>query len=206
MISAAAAAILAQGHKRDLVAADLLSLDNYARLRAELRREVLELKKLRRVAIGPAVTLHFECWLTLWRQVQEMLRAEGVGPDHAESELAAYAPLVPDGAGLSATAMFEIDDPARRLALLRRLVGVEQTLFLSIDGDVIPGQPDQPTPTEQDAAKASAVMFVRFPFTPTQIAGFRAGKPVVVGFTHPGYGHMALLPDATRQALTADFD
>jgi len=119
--------------KRRLTAADILSLDAYLPVRSERRRQISELKRLRRVEVGPCATFHFENFETMRQQVQEMLYIEKGGDKQLADELEAYNPLIPQGTELSATVMFEIDDPVRRAETLGRLGGVENSP-LSIHG------------------------------------------------------------------------
>src|ERR1700730_14571648 len=110
---------------RQLTRADILPLDEYVKIRRERRREVSELKKQRRVEVGPFATFYFENFATMWQQVQEMLYIEKGGEAQITDELEAYNPLIPQGNELVATVMFEIDDPRRRATSLARLGGIE---------------------------------------------------------------------------------
>lgn len=193
--------------KRRLTRADLMPLDDYAKLRRERRREISEVKKSRRVEVGPFATFYFESFATMRQQVQEMLYIEKGGDQQIEDELAAYNPLIPQGSELVATVMFEIDDPMRRGTVLARLGGVENHVFIEVGGERVIGEADPTRENTSPDGKASAVQFLRFGFTPAQIAVFKAaGSRVLVGFDHPNYGHMAVMPDPVRTALAADFD
>ncbi|HTV88650.1 MAG TPA: DUF3501 family protein [Stellaceae bacterium] len=194
-------------NKRRIARADLLPLDEYVKIRAERRRAVNELKKQRRIAVGPFATFYFENFATMWQQVQEMLYIEKGGDAQIEDELAAYNPLIPQGDELVATVMFEIDDPQRRARTLAQLGGIENATVIEIGGERIGGDADPTRENTSPEGKASSVQFVRFPFTPEQIAAFKTpGARVLVGFDHPNYGHMAVLPEPVRAALAADFD
>jgi hypothetical protein len=143
----------------------------------------------------------------MWLQVQEMLYIEKGGEAQIADELKAYNPLIPNGRELIATILFEIDDPVRRKMFLGRLGGVENTAFIRVADEVIEGIPEADVDRTSGEGKASAVQFVHFPFTPGQIAKFRApDRQVVVGFTHPAYGHMVIMPESVRTALAQDFD
>jgi hypothetical protein len=183
-----------------------MPLGEYAKVRRERRREITELKKDRRVEVGPFATFYFENAATMWSQVQEMLYIEKGGDAQIDDELMAYNPLIPQGKELVATIMFEIDEPARRARELARLGGIETRVFIEIDGDRIGGQPDPTRENTSSEGKASAVQFLRFEFTPAQIAAFKATGRVVVGFDHSNYGHMTMLPEPVRAALVQDFD
>ena len=142
----------------------------------------------------------------MWLQVQEMVHIEKGGLEQVPGELEAYNPLIPDGSELTATFMIEIDDPIRRKRILDGLGGVEETAFIRVGGEMIRGvaEADQDRTTAE--GKASSVQFVHFPFTPDQIAAFGSpGAEVVLGFSHPNYGHMTVLPEAVRARLTGDF-
>ena len=192
---------------RQLSRADILPLDEYVKIRHERRREITELKGQRRVEIGPFATFYFENFATMWQQVQEMLYIEKGGEAQITDELAAYNPLIPQGNELVATVMFEIDDPRRRATALARLGGIENRAFIEMAGEKIRGEPDPTRENTDPDGKASAVQFIRFPFTPPQIAAFKKpGAQIVIGFDHPNYSHMAVMPDPVRAALAEDFD
>src|SRR6185312_3645343 len=192
--------------KHVLTEADILPAAEYARNRTEWRRKVAEKKRNRRLAVGPHVTFYFESYETMWLQVQEMVYIEKGGAEQVPGELEAYNPLIPDGSELTATFMIEIDDPIRRKRILDGLGGVEETAFIRVGGEMIRGvaEADQDRTTAE--GKASSVQFVHFPFTPDQIAAFGSpGAEVVLGFSHPNYGHMTVLPEVVRAQLTGDF-
>lgn len=184
----------------------ILPSAEYVKVRAERRRLMAELKKNRRLEVGPFATFYFESYDTMLHQVHEMLFIEKGGPAQIPDELDAYNPLIPQGAELVATVMFEIDDPLRRARVLGTLGGVEDHAFLRVGAETIRGVPEGDQERSREDGKASAVQFVRFAFTPSQVATFRSGDgDLVVGFDHPNYGHMAVMPSAVRQALARDF-
>ena len=192
---------------RRLTRADILPLEEYIKVRRQRRRQISEIKKRRRVEVGPYATFYFENLDTIWQQIQEMLYIEKGGEAQLADELEAYNPLIPQGAELVATVMFEIDDPARRARELAGLGGVEHHVFIEVEGDRIRGEPDPTRENTSSDGKASSVQFMRFPFTPQQIAAFRTpGARVMIGFDHPNYGHIAALPEPVRTALAKDFD
>lgn len=192
--------------KREITAADILSNDDYARIRDEKRAALIAIKRNRRVAVGPYATFYFENYDTMWLQVQEMLRIEKGGAEQLADELRAYNPMIPNGRELTATLMFEIDDPVRRATVLASLGGVEKTIELRFGGEVVTGQPEQDLDYTSAAGKASSVQFVHFPFTAAQLLKFRVpGTEVVLAIAHPSYGHMAMLPPAVKQELLNDF-
>lgn len=189
---------------RKIAATDLLPLKEYEQQRKSLKQNLIPMKKLRRVEVGPFATFYFENYATMWLQVMEMLRIEKGGDEQVPGELAAYNPLIPQGSELIATMMLEIEDGNRRNKVLLGLGGIEETVFLEIGGETV-----HATPTEYDDrttadGKTSSVHWLRFTLTPDQIARFKSAK-VVIGLSHRNYGHMAVLPDETKAALAADF-
>jgi len=184
----------------------ILPLTEYVKVRAERRRQITEIKKNRRLEVGPFATFYFESYETMLHQVHEMLFIEKGGPAQIPDELSAYNPLIPQGAELVATVLFEIDDPVRRARVLASLGGVESQAFIRVGNDKIRGVPEDDQERSREDGKASSVQFIRFAFTAEQIAAFRScACDVVVGFDHPNYGHMAVPPVAVRQALASDF-
>jgi len=191
---------------RQLTPADILPWDEYARDRAGHRRRISAKKRNRRLEVGPFVTFYFESFDTMWLQVQEMLHIEKGGAAQLADEIAAYSPLIPNGRELTATFMIEIDDELRRHRVLGGLGGIEETAFLQIGGDKITGVAEQDQDRTTAEGKASSVHFLHFPFTDAQVAAFRApGAQVILGFSHAGYSHMAVMPDAVREELAGDF-
>jgi hypothetical protein len=176
----------------------------YGQIRREQRRRIAETKRNRRVEVGPYATFYFENYDTMWHQVHEMLFVEKGGEEQIQGELDAYNPLIPNGSELVATVMFEIEDPRRRAAALLALGGIEAHMLLSIAGETIRGLPDDTRENTSPEGKASSVQFVRFPLTEKQKRRFADGTPVMLGFDHPHYGHLAMVPDPVRQALADD--
>jgi hypothetical protein len=195
------------GAKRELTRADILSPAEYAETRRERRQAITELKKRRRLEVGPFATFFFENYATMWQQVHEMLHVEKGGEAQIADELEAYNPMIPQGDELVATVMLEIDDPARRANVLARLGGIEKHAFLELAGERIHGSPDPTRENTSPDGKASSVQFLWFRFSREQVARFKApGARVIVGFDHPNYAHMAVMPEAVRAALAEDFD
>jgi hypothetical protein len=191
--------------KREITRADILPPEQYASERREHRRRIGEVKRGRRIDVGPYCTFYFESYATMWHQVHEMLHIERGGEAQIRDELEAYNPLIPKGDELIATVMFEIEDPLRRDRALARLGGVERRMFLSVGGERIAGVADPTRENTTPEGKASSVQFLRFPLTPAQKALFRTpGTPVLVGIDHPNYGHMAVMPEAMRATLAED--
>ena len=193
--------------KYRLTREDILPLTEYATIRGDQRKRITEIKRHRRLEVGPFAAFYFENYDTMRHQVQEMLYIEKGGDAQLEDEFAAYNPLIPQGSELVATVMFEIDDPVRRDSALRRLSGIENHVFLDVAGERIRGEPDPTRENTSPEGKASSVRFLRFPFTEGQITRFKiAGAQVIAGFDHPNYGHMTVLPEPVRETLTKDFD
>ena len=191
---------------RKIDASMIIPLAEYVGQRAERRKRIAEIKKNRRLEVGPFATFYFESFDTMLHQVHEMLFIEKGGAEQLPDELAAYNPLIPQGSELVATVMFEIDDPLRRARVLATLGGVEQRAFIRINGATVRGVAEDDQERSREDGKASAVQFIRFPFTAAEIAAFKSGEgDIVVGFDHPSYGHMAVMPTAVRQTLSADF-
>ncbi len=192
--------------ERKITPADIIPDAEYNARRKELRAQSIAQKKNRRMEVGPYATFYFENYQSMWLQVQEMLRIEKGGHEQIAGELEAYNPLIPQGAELIATVMIEIEDADRRERELRKLGHIEDAAFLEVGKDRIKGAPTDYEDRTTADGKTSSVHWLRFVFTPAQIAAFKAGDvPVVLGFTHANYGHMAVMSAATREALAADF-
>ena len=189
-----------------IVEADILAPDIYARERESRRRALIPIKRNRRIEVGPFATFYFENYETMWHQVHEMLHIERGGEQQIIDELDAYNPLIPQGDELVATVMVEIENPVQREATLAKLGGLENHIYLAVGGERVSGVPDPTRENTSDDGKASAVQFVKFPFTAAQKAKFRAaGTQVLCGIDHPNYGHMAVMPESVRAALAQDF-
>jgi hypothetical protein len=191
--------------KHQITAADIIPNEDYVRIRDEKRKALIAVKQNRRISLGPYVTFYFENFDTMWLQIQEMLRIEKGGAEQLEDELRAYNPLIPNGKELTATVMFEIDDPVRRAKILGALGGVEQTMEIRIGNEIIKGKAEEDLDYTSDEGKASSVQFVHFPFTSEQIKAFLTAD-VVLAISHPQYQHMAVMPQLVKQELAKDFD
>ena len=193
-------------NRRKISESDILPLQEYVKQRVERRRSMSALKRNRRVELGPFVTFYFESYDTMLHQVQEMLYIEKGGAEQIDDELAAYNPLIPNGSELTATAMIEIDDELRRKRVLGELGGIEDTFWIRVGGEMVKGVPEQDQERTNEQGKTSSVHFLHFPFTAAQIAAFRQeGAEIVMGCSHPKYGHMAIIAETVRQALATDF-
>src|ERR1700733_8439301 len=189
---------------RKILPQDLLSIPEYDFRRAELKKNLLPVKKLRRVEVGPFATFYFENYQTMWLQVQEMLRIEKGGEEQLAGELEAYNPLIPQGDELIATMMLEIEDADRRNRTLLTLGGIEEAVFMEIGGETVKAAPTDYDDRTTADGKTSSVHWLRFKLNKDQIARFGKER-VVIGVAHKNYGHMAVLNDETRAALAKDF-
>ena len=189
---------------RKITAADLLPLNEYEFQRKTLKANLIPVKKLRRVEVGPFATFYFENYATMWLQVQEMLRIEKGGDEQIPGELDAYNPLIPQGDELIATLMLEIEDETRRNAVLLTLGGIEETVFMEVGGEKIIATPTEYDDRTTPDGKTSSVHWLRFKLTRDQIARFTTDR-VVLGVEHKNCGHMAVLTPETRAALAKDF-
>jgi hypothetical protein len=192
--------------QRKITPADILPDTDYGTKREELRKAAIATRKNRRMEAGPFATFYFENYETMWLQVQEMLRIEKGGEAQIAGELEAYNPLIPQGTELIATLMLEIEDTVRRNAVLLTLGGIEEHVFLELAGERIKATPKEYDDRTTPDGKTSSVHWVRFKLTPAQITEFKSGGgSAVLGIDHPNYGHMAVIPPATRAELAKDF-
>ena len=194
------------GNRFEITKDDILSMAAYGAIRSERRKALVEVKKNRRVPIGPHATFYFENYDTMWQQIHEMLFIEKGGDEQITDELAAYNPLIPKGRELVATLMFEIDDELLRRSILGRLGGVEETVFLKFGENEVIAEAETDVDRTTADGKASSVQFLHFPFTDEQVEAFTENKDeIVLGIKHDNYPHMTLLQPKTREALAADF-
>ena len=186
---------------------DLLAPDIYEKNRRQMRKELVEFKKDRRVPLGPYATFYFECYETMLAQVQEMLHIEKGGDEQLNDELTAYNPLIPNGKELVSTLMFEIDNPVIRTTFLGKLGGVEENVFIKIDNDVIYGKPEIDVDRTSAEGKASSVQFIHFEFDQNQISKFKGNNvSIELGIDHKEYSHSTKLSESTIKALSSDFN
>lgn len=191
---------------RVITPADIMPMSQYGKIRVEHRRNLVEVKRLRRLHVGPHVTLYFESYDTMWAQVQEMLHIERGGDDQIEGELAAYNPLIPQGQELVATMMIEIEDEGVRRRTLASLGHIETMVNLTFAGQTVTAVPEDDMERTTPEGKTSSVHFLHFTFTPEQIAAFKTpGTQVMLEITHVKYGHLTRLTEESRAALASDF-
>ena len=192
--------------KRVIEKKDIMSLDVYTGKRRELRKNILDYKKNRRVALGPYATFYFESYETMLAQVQEMLYIEKGGDEQLQDELSAYNPLIPNGKELTATLMFEIDNPISRAAFLGKVGGIEETVFMKINGEKIKADPEEDVDRTSSEGKASSVQFIHFNFTDDQIEKFQSNSSEIeLGIDHKEYSHSTKLSKENIASLSADF-
>lgn len=185
---------------------DLFSLEEYARQRSDFRAKVIEHKKSRRVMIGEHAALYFESSLTMQYQVQEMLRIERIfEPEGIQEELDVYNPLIPDGMNWKATFMIEYKDENERRAALAKMVGIEKTVWVQVDGfDRVNPICNEDLVERETEDKTSAVHFMRFELTPEMAAAVKGGASISAGIDHPAYHAQTIIPQAVRDSLSND--
>ncbi len=186
---------------------DIMPMDVYIKNRKELRKNIVNFKKDRRIELGPYATFYFESFETMLAQVQEMLYIEKGGDEQLRDELAAYNPLVPNGKELTATLMFEIDNPVSRASFLNKVGGIEDKVFINVDGDTIMASPEEDVDRTSSNGKASSVQFIHFKFTDEQIQKFKSdGANVELGINHREYFHTTKLGLENINSLSSDFN
>ena len=185
---------------------DLIPADVYANSRKQIRKELVEFKKNRRVALGPYATFYFESFETMLAQVQEMLYIEKGGDEQLKDELIAYNPLIPNGKELTATLMFEIDNPVSRAAFLGKVGGVEEKVFMKIDNSIVRATPEEDVDRTSAEGKASSVQFIHFKLNEDQINKFKSNSSnIELGIDHKEYSHSTKLTEDNIKSLSSDF-
>ena len=193
--------------KREIQKQDIMPLDVYIKNRKELRKNIVSFKKDRRIALGPYATFYFESYETMLAQIQEMLYIEKGGDEQLKDELAAYNPLIPNGKELTATLMFEIDNPVSRSAFLSKVGGIEKKVFIKIDGEIVKAIPEEDVDRTSADGKASSVQFIHFKITDEQIQKFKSKNiNVELGIDHKDYSHTTKLSLENINSLSADFN
>jgi len=186
---------------------DLMSLEQYAEKRSEFRRQVLDHKKTRQIALGPNATLYFEDRLTLLYQIQEMLRIEKVfEADGINEELEAYNPMIPTGRNFKATFMIEYTDAEIRAAQLEKMVGIEDLVWIQIAGfDKVWSIADEDLERSTES-KTSAVHFMRFEVSDDMAKALKDGADWHIGVQHPVYTYDVEISGDYRDNLINDLD
>ena len=185
---------------------DLISPEVYAKNRKQLRKKLVELKKDRRILLGPYATFNFENFETMLGQIQEMLHIEKGGEEQLKDELNAYNPLIPKGKELIATLMFEIDNPTLRINFLGKVGGIEEKVYMKVEKETIKAVPETDVDRTTAEGKASSVQFIHFNFSEDQIKKFKdSNTQVIIGIDHSLYNHMTKISKSTKKALMKDF-
>jgi len=192
--------------KRQIEKQDLMPAEAYAESRKEIRKELVEFKKNRRIALGPYATFYFESFETMVSQIQEMLYIEKGGDEQLKDELTAYNPLVPNGKEFTATLMFEIDNPLSRGAFLGKVGGIEKNIFIKIESELVKATPEGDVDRTSAEGKASSVQFIHFKFNDDQINKIKSGNvSIELGIDHKEYAHTTKLTEENIKSLSADF-
>jgi hypothetical protein len=193
--------------KKKVEKEDLIPDDIYSENRKQIRKDLVEFKKNRRIALGPYATFYFESFETMVAQVQEMLHIEKGGDEQLKDELIAYNPLVPNGKELVATLMFEIDNPLSRGAFLGKVGGIEETIFMKINNEEVKALPETDVDRTSTEGKASSVQFIHFKFNEDQINKFKSTDvSIELGINHKEYAHTTKLTEDNIKSLSADFN
>ena len=184
----------------------LIPLEAYAKTRKSFREQVIAHKKARTVHLGEHVTLLFEDELTIRYQIQEMLRIEKTFEEEGiQDELQVYNPLVPDGRNWKATLLVEYEDVEERKRALERLKGIEDRVWVQVDGFARAYAIADEDLERENETKTSSVHFARFELTPEMIAALKGGAALSMGVDHPAYSFsLSPVPEPTRLALLRD--
>ena len=184
---------------------DLFSLEQYSKVRGQFRADVIEHKKNRKVHLGEHITMLFEDKKTIQYQIQEMLRVEKIfEEDGILDELSAYVPLIPDGSNWKATLLIEYSDEIERKAALGKLIGVEDKVWVQIEGfeKVFPIADEDLE--RENSEKTSSVHFLRFELTADMKHSLKEGSKLMMGVDHDNYTFKSVMPDQVRLSLLGD--
>lgn len=193
--------------KHTITPADIMPMAEYAKIRHEHRRKLVQVKKNRRLEVGPFCTFLFESYDTMWAQVHEMLYIEKGGDGQLDGELEAYNPLIPKGRDVVATMLIQIEDEIKRARILATLGHIEDMISLQFAGETVTATPEDDTERTTPDGKTSSVHFLHFTLTDAQAAKFKTvGTQVLLGISHPNYGHIAVMPENVRAELAKDLD
>ena len=185
---------------------DILSRDEYKSKRKNLREKMVLRKKLRRVDIGPYVTMYFENKDTIIHQINEMVYIENGGEEQIYDEISAYKSLVPDGQELVATVMIEIDSPKKRAEFLAKMGGFEEQISIKVGDQEIKGKAELDVDRTTADGKASSVQFVHFEFEERAIEIIKNHmENVIISINHNNYKHSSVLNIDTVKELVRDF-
>jgi len=192
---------------KEVTKADLMPLEEYSKNRTNFRKKILEIKKNRRISVGPYATFYFESFETMLAQIQEMLYIEKGGDEQLNDELSAYNPLIPKGKEFVATLMFEIDNPISRADFLGKIGGIEKKVFIQIKNEKINATAEQDTERTSEEGKASSVHFLHFIFSDDQVKKIKdTNNRVELCIDHEFYNHKTTISTYTIDLLTKDLD
>ena len=192
---------------KKLVRDELYSLEEYSNMRPEYRKKLQAHKLNRIVRIGENISLHFEDYLTMRYQVQEMLRAEKIFESAGiMEEIETYNPLIPDGMNWKATMMIQFDDEADRKVALAKMIGIERATWVQVEGfDKVAPIANEDLERETEV-KTSAVHFLRFELSEEMVQAAKSGTAINMGVSHAAYTQQMVLPNNIRESLVADLD
>ncbi len=184
---------------------DILNLYEYEKVRPQKVKEIIEIKKKRRIQVGDMVTLVFENYDTVWFQIQEMIRAERmVDEKDIQFEIDTYNELIPEENQISATMFIEIPDPQERRKILPKLVGIHENVLLHIGNSyTVRAEADEKSKMDYEEGKASVVHFLKWTLTPEQVEAFKK-SPVKIEINHENYKALAVLPEDLKNQLARE--
>ena len=185
---------------------DIYERKDYINIRPQLRKEIVDRKRKRRIDIGPYVTLYFENRDTIIHQINEMVFIENGGSEQIKEEIDAYKSLVPNGKELVATVMIEIDNPLKRAEVLSKMGGFEETFTIKMLDKLVSGKAELDVDRTTADGKASSVQFIHFSFTEEDIKIFRDEiSKIELLINHRAYAHSTTLQRETKDELSKDF-
>lgn len=186
---------------------DLFSLEKYAEIRDEFRKQVMQHKKNRRLELNPHAVLYFEDILTMKYQIQEMLRIEKIfEAEGIQEELDVYNPLIPDGSNWKATFMIEYTNVNERKKALSKLIGIEKTVWVRVDDSEKVFAISNEDLTRDNNEKTASVHFMRFELTKNMHAQAKVGLPIYFGIDHPLFKTEVVVPPEIQKSLVQDLD
>jgi len=183
---------------------DILCDKNFLNIRDQKKTEIFKIKKKRRVPLGPYAVFYFECYETLWWQIQEMLRIEKGGREQLDDEITAYEPLLPKGSDLVATLMIEIPDPQERKIILQNLGHIDRYVSFHFDPYTVKGTSADTLARTDTTGKTSAVHFLRFSFNAEEKKAFKEASEVTLSITHKNYTHTTHIAPEILDTLRSD--
>ena len=193
--------------KRIISIEDVLHPESYKKVRKEKKVKMVEIKKVRRLSVGPYATFYFENYETIWHQIHEMIFIEKGGFTQAKEEISAYKNLVPNGSELIATLMFEIDSKSDREVFLKKVSGIEKYIYITIGKERILAISEDDINRTRNDGKTSAVHFLHFNLSKEQINSFKnMGNKVTLSFGHPEYSYSHKIENNLKNSLLGDLD